>query len=436
MLKIFVRFFTAMVLFAAVYLLYINSKYTSLQQFIEKEPISVELQNIPEIILPLKEGNVGYQYELLKSFLGSIGKKNIKLGLINNDIKVYYSTQLCNKCVVINKQDLLLISNNYDEKSNNIEFLDIYENINIDNQLKQKYNISQTKDNLDNHIYNLSNNLISYSIVTRSSYLFYKKYYPNLNIIKNIDTINLIWHFPNDDGSIIKELFKYLESDDGRADIQRLKNKYYSRDTISSYIFIGSRLFISDMITKLPEFENIFKKTALKYNIDWKLLAAISYQESKWNNNSISPTGVRGLMMLTETTAKMLNVNRLNINESIDGGARYIISLKNKFSKYNSETRLNLALASYNVGPGHIEDVIKLAQEDNININEWSNLKKYLLKLNKKEFYKKMKYGYARGWEATQYVENVKQYYDILLFLEDKDDQNKDNIFNEAPKTL
>ena len=108
--------------------------------------------------------------------------------------------------------------------------------------------------------------MISYSILTRSSYLFYKKYYPNLNIIKKIDTINLIWHFPNDDGSIVKELFKYLESDDGRADIQRLKNKYYSRDTISSYIFIGSRLFISDMITKLPEFENIFKKTALKYN--------------------------------------------------------------------------------------------------------------------------------------------------------------------------
>ena len=141
-------------------------------------------------------------------------------------------------------------------------------------------------------------------------------------------------------------------------------------------------------------------------------------------------------MMLTESTAEMLNVDRLNVNESIDGGARYIATLKNRFSEYNEETQLNLALASYNVGPGHIEDVITISKEDNVNINEWQNLKKYLFKLNKKEFYKKMKYGYARGWEAVQYVENVKQYYDILLFLEDKDDKIDNNILYEAPRTL
>ena len=80
--------------------------------------------------------------------------------------------------------------------------------------------------------------------------------------------------------------------------------------------------------------------------------------------------------------------------------------------------------------------VITISKEDNVNINEWQNLKKYLFKLNKKEFYKKMKYGYARGWEAVQYVENVKQYYDILLFLEDKDDKIDNNILYEAPRTL
>ena len=205
---------------------------------------------------------------------------------------------------------------------------------------------------------------------------------------------------------------------------------------MSSYIFIGSRIFISDIVSKLPELEDIFKMKAVKYNIDWKLLAAISYQESKWSNDSVSPTGVKGLMMLTESTAKMLNVDRLNINESIDGGARYITYLIDKFGEYQNETNIHLALAAYNVGPGHIDDVIELIKKDSANINEWKNLKKYLLKLHKKEFYKTMKYGYARGWEAVQYVENVKQYYDILSFLEDNDKETENNIIYEVPRTL
>ncbi len=436
MLKIFVRFLTSMILIAAIYLIYINSKYTSFQQLNEKEVISVKLQNLPEIILPLKEEVVGYQYELLKGFLNTFNKKNIKSGFINNDIEVFYEMELCDKCVIVKKQDLLLVSNNHDTKDNQIELLNIYNNIKFNEIIKQKFKIKFIDNNLDDHISNLSNNLISYTILTRSSYLFYKKYYPNLNIVNKIGTINLIWKFPSDDGSIAKAFSNYLESDNGSKNRQRLNNKYYSRDTISSYIFIGSRIFVSDMVTKLPEFEDKFKKYGIKYGIDWKLLAAISYQESKWNNNSISPTGVRGLMMLTESTAEMLNVDRLNVNESIDGGARYIANLKNRFSEYNEDTQLKLALASYNVGPGHIEDVITLSKKDNVNINEWQNLKKYLFKLNKKEFYKEMKYGYARGWEAVQYVENVKQYYDILLFLEGKDEDIDNNKLYEAPRTL
>ena len=91
------------------------------------------------------------------------------------------------------------------------------------------------------------------------------------------------------------------------------------------------------MITKLPIYEDKFKKAAFINNIDWKLLAAISYQESKWNNDAISPTGVRGLMMLTENTANMLNVDRLIPDESIDGASRYIKSLGQKYINYDND---------------------------------------------------------------------------------------------------
>ena len=95
-----------------------------------------------------------------------------------------------------------------------------------------------------------------------------------------------------------------------------------------------------------------------------------------------------------------------------------------------------MTLGAYNVGPGHISDIIELAINDNVDLNKWTTLKVYLLKLHKKRFYKNMKHGYARGWEAVQYIENVKQYYDIISFLEEKDKKKQNNILQEVPRTL
>ena len=296
--------------------------------------------------------------------------------------------------------------------------------------------MSYVSNDLDDLIYNLSKNLISHTIITRSSYLFYKKYYPNLSIKKVIGNINLLWKFSVDDGSLQNNLFKFLESSETSSLIANLNNKYYSKNSISSYIFIGSRIFISDMVTKLPVYESKFKKAASLNNLDWKLLAAISYQESKWNNDAISPTGVRGLMMLTKNTADMLGVNRLIPDESIIGASRYIKKLRGKYTEFNEDTQINMTLGAYNLGPGHISDIIKLSILDNKRIDDWDTLKKYLLKLNKKQFYKQMKYGYARGWEAVQYIENVKQYYDIISFLEQKDNKIDNKILDEVPDTL
>ena len=114
--------------------------------------------------------------------------------------------------------------------------------------------------------------------------------------------------------------------------------------------------------------------------------------------------------------------------------ARYFHTLIDKYSRFNEATKINLALASYNAGPNHINDIILLAEKNNEDIENWNILKAYLFKLNQKKYYKKMKFGYARGWEAVQYIENVKQYYDIITFLENKDKDNQDIIFNEGTK--
>ena len=436
MFKILYRLLLAMVFFAGIYIIYINATFSSYENLKSKNDISVNFQNLPEMILPSRESSTGYQYELIKKYLETIGQKNIITENITYDINVYYTTTVCASCVAINEEDLLIIYNVTGNEGKDIEVIQPFQNINLEYDSLDTFEINYSNNTIDELIYNIDNNLVTNSIITRSSYLFYKKYFPNLRIKTNLGKVILVWDFQGDDGSILADINAFLKKEDTKEFISGLRDKYYSKNSMSSYIFIGSRLFISDMTTKLPKYESLFKKASEDNNLDWKLLASISYQESKWNNDAVSPTGVKGVMMLTQNTAKMLNVNRLNPSESIVGAARYFSNLLKKYSAYNEITRINLALASYNAGPNHINDILMLAKNNNDNIENWNVLKSYLYKLNQKEYYKKMKYGYARGWEAVQYIENVKQYYDIITFLDNKDNKSDNELFNEVPSTL
>ena len=425
-----------MVLFASSYIIYTNTTYSSFENLKSKHEISVKFQNLPEMILPSRETSSGYQYELIKKYLMTIGQKSLITENITYDINVYYTTSVCESCVMINEEDLLIISNTRESEGKDIEVIQSFQNINLENNDLDNFEINYSSNSIDELIYNIDNDLVTNAIITRSTYLFYKKYYPDLRIKNNLGKVILVWDFLGDDGSSLADINAFFEEEDTKKFISGLKDKYYSKNSISSYIFIGSRLFISDMITKLPEYESLFKKASEENNIDWKLLASISYQESRWNNNAVSPTGVKGVMMLTKNTAKMLNVNRLNPNESIIGAARYFSNLVEKYSSYNEITRTNLALASYNAGPNHVNDILLLAKNNNDDVENWNVLKSYLYKLNQKKYYKEMKYGYARGWEAVQYIENVKQYYDIITFLDNKDKKIENELFNEVPSTL
>ena len=184
--------------------------------------------------------------------------------------------------------------------------------------LKMGYNISFTNESIDELIDDINSGLISNILISRSTYLFYKKYFPNLKIRDIVSNIHLVWEFVDDDGTLKDDFIKYIKSKNTKDFLANLESKYYSKNSISSYIFIGSRIFITDMITKLPQYELTFREVSKIHNLDWKLLAAIAYQESKWDNQAVSPTGVKGLMMLTKNTAKMLKVDRLNPNESIE----------------------------------------------------------------------------------------------------------------------
>jgi membrane-bound lytic murein transglycosylase F len=157
--------------------------------------------------------------------------------------------------------------------------------------------------------------------------------------------------------------------------------------------------------------------------VDWRLIAAIGYQESHWDAKATSPTGVRGLMMLTEETADRLQIkDRLDARESILGGARYFALLKEALPpRLGEPDRSFLALAAYNIGLGHLEDARILAQKANLNPDKWQDVRQVIAKLADPESFQSLKHGYARGGEAMQLVDNIRNYYDILTRMEPRD---------------
>ncbi len=174
--------------------------------------------------------------------------------------------------------------------------------------------------------------------------------------------------------------------------------------------------FLKHITTRLPYYRETFQQAEKNTGISWVLLASMGYQESKWNRHAISPTGVRGLMMLTRSTAADMGIkNRLDPKKSIAGGARYLAHLHKRVHKetYVSD-RIFLALAAYNVGMGHVKDAQLLARRLGKNPYQWDDLKDVLPLLAKKKYYQNLPHRYARGWEPVQYVKRIQEYQKIL----------------------
>lgn len=247
-----------------------------------------------------------------------------------------------------------------------------------------------------------------------------RRYFPELRIAFEIgEPRQLRWayNFSEDEslGNAVAAFFSEIEAD-GR--LEQLVHRHYSH--VERFNYSDIQTFTQRIESHLPRYEALFKKEAEKVGIDWRLLASIGYQESLWIARAKSPTGVRGLMMLTLATAKQMKVkNRLDPAESIRGGAKYIASVLKRVPEQITEPdRTWFALASYNVGFGHVEDARIITENRGGDPNRWIDVKENLPLLARKKWYKNTKYGYARGWEPVKYVENIRQYYEYLIGFE------------------
>jgi len=196
--------------------------------------------------------------------------------------------------------------------------------------------------------------------------------------------------------------------------VAQLLERYYGAQESFDYLF--SRNFLEHVQSRLPRYLDWFREAAAHHGIDWRLLAAMGYQESKWDPGAVSFTGVRGLMQLTEGTAAQMRAgDRTDPRSSIFGGARYLASIMDMVPPRIPEPdRTWLAVASYNVGFGHVEDARILAQQAGRNPDRWQDVRDFLPLLAQERWYTRTRRGFARGWEPVRYVDNVQAYLNIL----------------------
>ena len=217
------------------------------------------------------------------------------------------------------------------------------------------------------------------------------------------------------DMGLSRKVVAFFRDLERSGDLVRLRERYFGHITRLQEADVLGILEKRGML--LRDLREHFHDAQGETGLDWRLLAAIAYQESHWDSHATSPTGVRGMMMLTADTADRLGVkNRLDARESILGGARYVAMLKDALPEEVGEPdRTWLALAAYNVGLGHLLDARNLARKLGKNPDEWRDMKAVLPLLTRGEYNRSLKYGFARGGEARAFAENVRIYYDILL---------------------
>lgn len=224
----------------------------------------------------------------------------------------------------------------------------------------------------------------------------------------------LAWVLPKNGDKLLEAITYWMNhfAEDGH--LHHLEDKYYGHYKIFDYVNI--RVFHRRIESRLPKYRELFEKAGNKYGVPWTTLAAQSYQESYWNPKAKSPTGVRGLMMLTLKTARSMGYkSRIDPENSIFGGARYLAKLIDQVSpNVQGQDRLWFALAAYNVGMGHVHDAQTLAYSLGKDPNLWKDVREVLPLLSQRKYYKKTKYGYARGREPVRYVQRIREFKDIL----------------------
>jgi membrane-bound lytic murein transglycosylase F len=244
--------------------------------------------------------------------------------------------------------------------------------------------------------------------------LLNRRYYPEIRIAFSLgEEESLGWAVRKGETALLNEVNGFFKKLKANGTLEKLYNTYYANVEIFDYVDL--KKYHERIDERLPKYKGIIQRAAGKNRFDWRLIAAVIYQESHFDPEATSYTGVEGIMQLTRDTAEHLGVeDHRDPEQSIMGGVKYLRKLYKSFNDAKDPDRTYLALASYNVGRGHVTDAQKIAEEKGLDPNSWSSLEQVLPLLRYRKYYKTTKHGYCRGTEPVRFVNRIRTYYDIL----------------------
>ena len=255
----------------------------------------------------------------------------------------------------------------------------------------------------------------NYAIVDAREYSFARHLYPNVAVGFTLPaTRPAQWMVRKNARDLLRSVNDYFDDVEHSGTLAQLSEQ--ATGDAHPFEYLESRQFQAHIAVRLGAFRKFFEDASTESGVDWRLLAAIGYQESKWNPKAESHDGALGVMMLTADTAQAMGVtDRTNAQQSIFAGAKYFAEVKEKIpDRIPEPDRTWLAVASYNVGFGHIEDARVLAQSRGKNPDSWADVREHLPLLAQERYYASAKRGYARGWEPVQFVDRVQRFLTLL----------------------
>lgn len=269
----------------------------------------------------------------------------------------------------------------------------------------------------------IADKAIDVTLVDSSVFELHQSYYPQLDVAFSLPgTVPHAWAFPpGEDTSLVEAARGFMLEAEDSGLLAGIMQEFY--EGLASHEPFDMAHFLQRVRDRLPALIGAFQEAGEVYGVDWRLLAAIGYQESHWDPEATSFTGVRGIMMLTEQTARQLGVtDRLDPYQSIDGGGRYLARLRDRLpARIPEPDRTWMALAGYNMGLGHLRDARRLTQMRGLDPDSWADVRQCLKLLTQEEWFSKTRHGYARGNEARAFVDSIQRFYEILTWMDTRD---------------
>ncbi|MBE0484185.1 MAG: membrane-bound lytic murein transglycosylase MltF [Bacterioplanes sp.] len=425
---------------------------TELDRILESQELVMITRNAPTTFYEDRSGLTGYEYELAKAFADYLG---VELRVVVADHLTDLFTQVDDQQVAFAAAGITA----NEERQRWMRFSSPYSYVNevvvYQRQGKEPKDISdligtsivvatdsshairlrtlqQTTPTLSwretqslevtDLLHMVSSGQLDYTIVDSNEFDMLQAYFPNLaTSLVLSERLPLAWAFRHSrDDSLVQAANAFFESSHTQTHLTSLNERFYGH--LNQLDYVGARYFLRQTERKLDQYKPLFVQAAEQYEFDWRLLAAVGYQESHWNPRARSFTGVRGMMMLTLNTSRELGVtNRLDPKQSVDGGSRYLAHLRQRLAPTVQEPdRTWLALAAYNVGFGHLTDARRITTELGGDPNLWADVKEALPLLSQKRYYHQTRHGYARGQEPVDYVQNIRRYYDMLVWRDEQ----------------